>query len=342
MGRKSVNTSLETRQLVIFNYSKGMSGDKIASTLNLSRSTVYDIISRFNKENRIESIRQPGRPEKLSLTDKRYIIRSIKKNPKLSAPALTAELNARNDEKVCAETVRTVIKSHGYNSRTVRSKPFISKINQQKRLQFAKYYISHGKTYWDDVIFADESKFNIFGSDRKPRVWRKPNTEFDPKHLNLTVKQGGGNVIVWGCFSTNGVGTLVFIDGNMNGDMYVAILKENLRQSAEKLGILSSFKFYQDNDPKHKARKTREWLLYNCPKVLETPPQSPDLNPIENLWDYLDKKIRQSSISSKTQLKERLQEEWNKIPPDFMKNLVSSMSRRLAFVIKAKGFTTKY
>lgn len=128
------------------------------------------------------------------------------------------------------------------------------------------------------------------------------------------MKQGGGNVIVWGCFSTNGVGTLVFIDGNMNGDMYVAILKENLRQSAEKLGILSSFKFYQDNDPKHKARKTREWLLYNCPKVLETPPQSPDLNPIENLWDYLDKKIRQSSISSKTQLKERLQEEWNKIP----------------------------
>lgn len=90
--------------------------------------------------------------------------------------------------------------------------------------------------------------------------------------------------MVWGCFAANGVGALVFIEENMTADTYISILKQNLRQSAEKLGISNEFKFYQDNDPKHKAWKTRLWLLYNCPNILETPPQSPDLNPIENLW----------------------------------------------------------
>ncbi len=71
--------------------------------------------------------------------------------------------------------------------------------------------------------------------------------------------------------------------------MYINILRENLHTSAEKMGIRRTFKFYQDNDPKHKAYKTHEWLLYNCPKVLETPPQSPDINPIENLWKLLEK-----------------------------------------------------
>ena len=112
------------------------------------------------------------------------------------------------------------------------------------------------ESYWDDVIFTDESKFNIFGSDRKIKVWRKPNTELERKHPNSTVKHGGGHLMVWGCFSKNGAGALVFIEGNTDTDMYIDILKKNLRSSAERLDIVRTFKFYQHNDPKHKAYKT--------------------------------------------------------------------------------------
>lgn len=148
--------------------------------------------------------------------------------------------------------------------------------------------------------------------------------------------------MVWGCFSAQGVGSLVFIEGNMDGPTYRDILKQNLRQSALKLGILDSFYFYQDNDPKHKARDTQEWLLYNCPHVMETPPQSPDCNPIENLWEYLDRKIRERPVSSIANLKIRLQEEWKRIPGEYLQKLVLSMPRRLEAVIKAKGLHTKY
>jgi hypothetical protein len=75
--------------------------------------------------------------------------------------------------------------------------------------------------------------------------------------------------------------------GIMNQPVYMDLLKPNLKVSAQKLGIKNSFSFYQDNDPKHKAWINRMWLMYNCPKVIDTPPQSPDLNPIENLWDEL-------------------------------------------------------
>lgn len=85
---------------------------------------------------------------------------------------------------------------------------------------------------------------------------------------------------MWCCFAASAVGFLVVIEGNINADYYIDILRKNLRQSAEKLGVLESFYLYQDNDPKHAEHKIREWLLYNCPQVFATPPQSPDCNPI--------------------------------------------------------------
>jgi hypothetical protein len=71
----------------------------------------------------------------------------------------------------------------------------------------------------------------------------------------------------------------------MNRFGYLNILKNNLKQSARKFGLDRCFVFQQDNDPKHTSLIVREWLLYNDPKQLKSPPQSPDMNPIDHLWD---------------------------------------------------------
>lgn len=163
-------------------------------------------------------------------------------------------------------------------------------------MQYAYNYRNKDLEFWKNVIFVDESKFNLFTSDTKQqRVWRKPNTELQSKNINSTVKHGGKSVMVWGAMGYNGVGDLVFIDTTMNKEVYLNILKNNLVSSAEKLGVSNNYCFYQDNDPKHTALDVRLWLLYNCPKVLKTPPQSPDLNPIEHLWAYLEQAIRKKS-----------------------------------------------
>lgn len=157
-----------------------------------------------------------------------------------------------------------------------------------------------------------------------------------------TVKHGGGHVMVWGCMSSAGVGNLVFIDSTMDKKQYLKILQDNLVQSAEQLGIKESFRFYQDNDPKHKSNLVQTWLVWKCPHIVQTPAQSPDLNVIENLWHKLELEIRKHPISSAESLKSALQTEWQKISPEYTKKLVSSMKSRLEAVLKQKGNHTKY
>lgn len=192
------------------------------------------------------------------------------------------------------------------------------------------------------VLFTDESKFNLHGSDGKVYVWRKPNTEFEPKNTIGTVKHGGGSVMVWGCMSSAGVGHLHFIDGILDKFGYLDILKKNVKQSAEKLGILEDFALYQDNDPKHTSMLARLWLIYNCPKLIQTPAQSPDINVIENLWEILARKVYQNRYNTVDQLKKGLLAAWNSIEPEICKKLVKSVPNRLQAVVANKGFATKY
>ncbi|XP_076379703.1 uncharacterized protein LOC143259844 [Megalopta genalis] len=93
------------------------------------------------------------------------------------------------------------------------------------------------------------------------------------------------------------------IIGVMDKFVYLNILKDNLKISAEKFGILNDNNFYQDKEPKHKSYLV-QWLIYNIPHVLTTPPQLLNFNPVEHLWEELDRKIRTTPISNREELKQ--------------------------------------
>ncbi|GBN22986.1 hypothetical protein AVEN_61894-1 [Araneus ventricosus] len=117
------------------------------------------------------------------------------------------------------------------------------------------------KEFGESAIFVEESKFNVFGSNRKQKVWRRPNTEIKLRNLRVTVKHGSGSQLVWGCMSSFGRGNLELIESKVNKYGYLDILKRNIRQSAQKMGILANFKLYKDNDPKHMSHICRLWTL---------------------------------------------------------------------------------
>lgn len=339
MGR---HTTIAERKLVIHHAELGKSQRKIAEILNITRSAIQKIILRHKTENRICNKTKNSEKKIFTERDEKWLLRQVADNPKLSAPKL-AEIAEKYLKKKCnPETIRRILRKHGLHGRVALKKPFINPKNRQIRLEFVQEHEKKDFEFWKTVIFADESKFNMFGSDGPSKVWRRANTALNPKHTIPTVKHGGGSVMVWGCMSAAGVGNLVFIEGIMDKMCYLNILRDNLKCSAEKLGLGTTFQFYQDNDPKHKSHIVREWMLYNCPKVIQTPPQYPDLNPIENLWSILETNIRSHNISSIGSLKNALQEEWRKIQASCTENLVKSMPKRLKAVKNNKGYHTKY
>lgn len=278
MGRKSKESTYEERKIIYNLRKEGKKLKEIAKYTNKSISTVHSILQR----NSLKLGQRPGRPEKLKPRDKAVIIRKIKEQPRTSAPDINRGLAESLGMQISDETVRRTLRAAGYNARTPRIKPLISEQNRKKRLEFAKKYINKNSEFWQKVIFSDETKFNIFGPDCGNKVWRKANTEMQRKNTKCSVKHGGGNVMLWGCMSANGAGNLQFINDKMDHYQYIQILKDNLCSSADKLGLSGRYIFQQDNDPKHTALNTKLWILYNTPNTLKTPPQSPDLNPIEH------------------------------------------------------------
>ena len=84
-------------------------------------------------------------------------------------------------------------------------------------------------SYWNKLIFSDESKFNLILSDGINPVWREPGSKLNSKYISHTIKHDGGNVMIWGCISSIGVENLVFIEDTMDRFKYVNILAKNLK-----------------------------------------------------------------------------------------------------------------
>uniref|UniRef100_A0AAZ3RFC2 Tc1-like transposase DDE domain-containing protein n=1 Tax=Oncorhynchus tshawytscha TaxID=74940 RepID=A0AAZ3RFC2_ONCTS len=129
------------------------------------------------------------------------------------------------------------------------------------------------------------------------------------KNIIPTVKHRGDSIMLWGCFAVGGTGAHHKIDGIIRKENYVDILKQHLKTSVRKLKLGGKWVFQMDNEPKHTSKVVSKWLKDNKVKVLEWPSQSPNLNPIDNLWAELKKRVRARRPTNLTQLHQLCQEE---------------------------------
>ncbi|CAK1592244.1 unnamed protein product [Parnassius mnemosyne] len=157
-----------------------------------------------------------------------------------------------------------------------------------------------------------------------------------------TIKLGGDSIMVWGCFSSQGTGDLIKIDGIMKKEDYKKILVQNAVPSGLRL-IGDGFIFQQDNYSKHSSKLCRGYLeekeAQGVSKNMIWPPQSPDLNPIELLWEELDRNVRNCGPSSREEMWNALCESWSNISQDTINKLNARMPRLVKKVIECKrGF----
>lgn len=335
------HTQIQIRERVIKFSEEGKSSREIASLLSIGKSTVNDIIVKYRAGYGLKDRPRSGRPRKTSKKVDRIIKRKSTADVKKTAAEIAREIQDENLANVSRSTVTRRLHDVGLFGRIGIKKPLISKKNKKARLQFAKDHQNWTVEDWKKVAFSDESKFNLFGSDGRQHVRRPIGTRNDVRYQIPTVKHGGGSVMVWGVFSAQGVGPLVEINGNMNAAIYKDILERNLLAYAEET-MPQDWIFQQDNDPKHTSKLLKQWFSASNVRVLSWPSQSPDLNPIEHLWEKLDRQVRKHTYSNKVTLFKSLKEEWGKIPPACINRLIESMPHRCAAVIAAKGMATKY
>lgn len=140
--------------------------------------------------------------------------------------------------------------------------------------------------------------------------------------------------MVWAAFSRTKKTDIVFVTGNMDSELYIDILEHNL------LGVMDPDDiFQQDNASCHTSRRTMSWFSDNGVEVMSWPAISPDLNPIENLWAYMQHKVYQGGISFNNEqaLMDKIKDVWDSIPQTIIDNLIGSMNKRMELVIKGKG-----
>ena len=321
---------------------------EIANILNRSKRAVENTINDYFNKNKTTAALRTGRPKKLSTRDERQLVKAVRKVPKTTANQLSKQLEELNiiaSEK----TVRRTLHTKNIYGRKAVKKPLISAKNRKKRLFWCHARKNWGNE-WDKIIFSDESRFLLFQNDSNDWVWRMAGDKYKKEYLSPTVKQSDG-IMVWGCFTRRKMGPLVLVEGKLNASNYNNLLAANLLPFINELSREDRhndgdgvFIFQEDNAPCHKAAAANIWKENNNVMVLPWPAQSPDLNPIENFWQDLKRRLRLKNYKSKNKIElfDLLKEEWFNTNPEKINKLIDSMPRRVDAVLKSGGNPTRY
>ncbi len=191
------------------------------------------------------------------------------------------------------------------------------------------------------VLWSDESKFDILVGNHGHRVlWAKEEGDLPACYQRSVQKPA--SLMVWGCISAYGMGSLHVLEGTINAERYIKVLEQHMLPSRRRLFQGKPCVFQQDNAKPHTAAITTAWLHSRRVRVLHWPAYSPDLSPIENIWHIIKRKIHQRCPRTLQQLETYIRQEWDQIPTPKLQKLITSMPRRLQTVLKRRGAATPW
>jgi transposase/uncharacterized coiled-coil protein SlyX len=245
---------------------------------------------------------------------------------------------------VSSRTIDRRLIEVGLFGRVARHKKKFSEEEIRKRLSFAQGYKNWSAADWMRVEFADEKIFWGEGFWGQVFVRRPKGEALNPEYC-VDQDPHPTKVSAWACFSGHGLGYMYIFNENMDAKLLQGILGTHLIESAElhfDIEHAERWWFLQDNAPQHKSVLVRTWLFNNGIQCIDFPPYSPDLNPIENLWTDLARRVEEFQCETMEELQDIVAEEWKNTDKDLLRSLARSMPERCQAVIDAKGDHTRF
>ena len=286
-----------------------------------------------------------GCPKKLSAAAACHAVHLVTNGNKTTAVQAAQELQHVIRQPLHAQTVWQALTDAGLKSKKQTKKPPMNKEVMKTRLAWAKAHKDWTVEDWKCIVWSDETTIKHHGSNGIHWVWVWPGEGLNEHTIDPTPVHGGGCIKIWGCFFWEGTGFATKINGNLNQHLYRDILQDELMQSLGFYGLeVDDFIFQHDNAPSHTGQIPTKWLEDHGFQVLDWPPYSPDLNPIENLWAILKRQLGEYEHPPRgmIELWERVEAEWAAINVEICQNLIESMPRRVQEVIKNKGGPIDY
>jgi transposase len=334
---------LEVRYYVVAQVTNGVTYENIMDNvvrefgLTISKGTISNIMSKYRDHGTVEDLPRSGRPCKQTIEEETAMVQAVENNPKLNASQVfkSEELNPKH---LSLSTVNRTLNQNGLLDYTSVPQN-IREDNKANRLIFAETKAS--KIDWTKIIFSDES--DLF-PDRPGKLhYRKRRGETVDLNYGPESRWDPRKVKVWGTISIHGVGTLHRYEGTLDSNHYIELLGESLLRDFPLLRGTRSrpgkYLFQQDNARPHVSKKSQEYLESIRVYTVEWPSESPDLNPIENVWGFIKGELFKfnDELKDMEQTWEKIQEIWYNQVNFMVPNLYNSLSNRFIKVVEVQG-----
>ena len=325
------------RCAIVTLWAVNLSVDQICQMTSCDPRTITDKITKFQEELSLDDMPRSGRP-RITEPEQDQAIGDLARSAKFVTPKL---INSELELNVSKRTTRRRLNEMGLWGRLARIEHPFTDQNLEQRLQFCTEHESWSDDQWDRVIFGDESYIHL-GVHGQIWVQRPVDTAYLKEYMVVGQNQFSPKIGIFACFTSQGVGRARLIDDDMDQRMYTDTMAQVLKPSALAAFPSGGWQYLHDNASYHTGRVSQTWFHNNGIDCIKLPPHSPDLNPIENLFNYWKRRIELRFPRNLEQLRQIALEEWAAIPPINCNVLVASMHDRMVAVIDAEGHKSGY